>query len=144
MPAETVTLTFKTKYLWLVLGVILALVAIAPVLSSYSPSSTAAPQASSGASPAASGPAPNCANPCNIVILNSAFGSGQTVVVKAGTTVTWVNKDNTQHTSTSDSGLWDSGILQTGQSFSHTFTSPGTYPYHCNVHPMVGTIVVVP
>jgi hypothetical protein len=140
---DTVTITFRTKWLWLVLGLVLVLVTITPIASSFLPSqgtSTPSPGSSNGSS----GPAPNCANPCTIIIANSAFGNGQTVVVRAGTTVTWVNKDNTQHTTTSDTGVWDSGIMNTGKSFSFTFSSPGTFPYHCNVHPMVGTIQVVP
>src|SRR5579885_3391181 len=40
-------------------------------------------------------------------------------------------------------GVWDSGILNPGQSFSFTFNKPGVYNYICNVHPMSGTIVVV-
>jgi plastocyanin len=47
------------------------------------------------------------------------------------------------HTATSDTGVWDSGTLATGQSYSHTFDQPGTYTYHCTIHPfMKGTIVV--
>ncbi len=63
--------------------------------------------------------------------------------MKAGTSVTWVNKDDTQHTTTSDSGIWDSGIMGTGKSFSFTFSTAGTFTYHCNVHPMNGEIEVV-
>ena len=60
-----------------------------------------------------------------------------------GGTVTWINKDTMSHTVTSDTGLFDSGILSTGATWSHTFTTPGMYPYHCTPHPqMTGTIVV--
>jgi|SRR5579875_3017509 hypothetical protein len=141
---ETVNVTFKTKWLWLVLGVILIIISLAPVVSSYFPSTPAVPSSPSSGGGGGGGPTPNCANPCTIVIANSAFGTTQPIIVKAGTTVTWINKDNTQHTTTSDTGVWDSGILNPGQSFKFTFSSPGTYPYHCNVHPMSGTIVVVP
>lgn len=66
-----------------------------------------------------------------------------TVTIKAGTTVTWENKDKVQHTVTSDSGLFDSGLLAKGVAFSYTFTEPGTYTYHCAPHPnMKGTIIV--
>jgi plastocyanin len=67
------------------------------------------------------------------------------LVVSTGTTVTWVNGDGIPHTSTSDTGVWDSGILSAGQSFSFTFAQAGTYPYHCAIHgvaSMSGTIVV--
>ena len=70
-----------------------------------------------------------------------------TVTVSAGTTVTWVNNDpqGAPHTSTSDTGLWDSGRMNVGKTYSHTFDQPGTYSYHCTFHQdegMVGTIIV--
>lgn len=58
-------------------------------------------------------------------------------------TVTWVNKDTTVHTVTSNASLFDSGTLITGATWNYTFTQPGTYQYYCTFHPMmVGTIVV--
>lgn len=66
-----------------------------------------------------------------------------TVTVAPGTTVIWTNDDSFAHTTTSDTKLWDSGLLQHGQSFSHTFGTPGNYPYHCAVHTfMAGTVTV--
>jgi len=68
------------------------------------------------------------------------------LTVSEGDIVTWTNNDGIiPHTSTSDTGVWDSGILSNGQSFSYTFTTAGTYPYHCEVHlAMTGTITVNP
>ena len=66
-----------------------------------------------------------------------------TVSVAPGTTVIWTNADAFGHTATSDTRLWDSGMLQPGQTFSHTFDKPGSYPYHCAVHTfMTGTVTV--
>jgi plastocyanin len=60
-----------------------------------------------------------------------------------GNAVTWVNNDNTAHTSTGDGGAWHSGEIAPGRSFSRTFTTAGTFSYHCTLHPgMVGTIEV--
>jgi plastocyanin len=57
--------------------------------------------------------------------------------------VTWVNTDTVSHTSTSNASGWDSGIIAPGRQFSSTFTTTGTFPYHCAIHPgMVGTVVV--
>ncbi len=71
------------------------------------------------------------------------------VTINAGDTVTWTNNSTVAsgipHTSTSDTGVWDSGTLNPGQSFSHTFAAAGTFPYHCDFHQnigMVGTITV--
>jgi plastocyanin len=63
--------------------------------------------------------------------------------VKAGTTVTWTNDDHVPHTVTSSTKLFKSKTLDTGNTFSFTFTTPGTYQYFCSVHPrMIGAIVV--
>jgi plastocyanin len=60
-----------------------------------------------------------------------------------GSSVTWVNNDNTTHTSTADGGAWNSGAIAPGRTFTRTFTSTGSFPYHCTIHPgMVGTIEV--
>jgi plastocyanin len=78
-----------------------------------------------------------------VTIQNFAF-SPATLTVAPGTTVVWTNRDSTAHTVTSDTGAWPaSGPLATGQSFSLTFARPGTYPYHCSIHPTMKASVVV-
>lgn len=79
----------------------------------------------------------------NIEIKGYAFNPS-TLTIKAGDTVTWTNKDNTQHTVTSDSGgELSSPYLSNGNSYQHTFTITGTFRYHCGPHPgMKGTIIV--
>jgi plastocyanin len=65
------------------------------------------------------------------------------VEVKVGETVTWINDDSGRHTVTSKDGVFDSGIMGKGQSFSFTFDKAGEYQYFCEPHPnMVGTVVV--
>jgi plastocyanin len=67
------------------------------------------------------------------------------LTVKVGSTVTWNNSSGIAHTVTSDAGsaLTFDGGVDAGQSFSFTFTKPGTYKYHCSIHAtMHGTIVV--
>ncbi len=89
-----------------------------------------------------------------VAIQNFAF-SPQTLTVKVGATVTWTNADSSPHTVTSadsmsvnakTTGLFDSGSLASGKSFSFTFTRPGTYFYECTIHftmpSMHGKIVV--
>ncbi|HET8628220.1 MAG TPA: plastocyanin/azurin family copper-binding protein [Thermomicrobiales bacterium] len=71
--------------------------------------------------------------------------SPATLTIAVGDTVTWRNTSDTVHTATSNDGVWDSGDVQPGQTFSFTFTKPGTYQYFCKYHRamgMVGTIVV--
>jgi plastocyanin len=67
------------------------------------------------------------------------------LTVTAGKIVTWVNKDTTVHSVTSTTGLFDSGNLNPGQTYSHQFSQPGVYPYHCTLHLwMKGNITVTP
>ena len=78
----------------------------------------------------------------NVSIQGFAFNK-QTLDISVGDTVQWTNRDSSAHTATSDSGLWNSGSLSNAESFSFTFTSPGSFPYFCGIHPfMTGTIVV--
>jgi plastocyanin len=79
-----------------------------------------------------------------VAIQNFAF-MPTPLTIPVGTAVMWTNRDSATHTTTSDAGLWDSGMLPTGKSFSFTFAQAGTFTYHCAIHPnMHGTIVVTP
>jgi plastocyanin len=86
--------------------------------------------------------APARAAETEVKIDNFVF-TPQRVVVKAGTTVTWVNEDDIPHTVASSAKLFKSNALDTNDKFSFTFTTPGAYEYFCSLHPhMTGTIVV--
>ncbi len=65
------------------------------------------------------------------------------ITITAGTAIKWINKDGIVHTVTSDDGLFDSGSMVNGATFSHTFNTPGTFQYYCTVHPtMTGKVIV--
>jgi plastocyanin len=67
------------------------------------------------------------------------------VTVKPGTTVTWVNRDDDTHTVTSTIDAFRSPGLDPDETFSYTFTKPGTYEYYCTLHPlMTGKVIVTP
>ena len=71
--------------------------------------------------------------------------SAPTLTVKAGTTVTWTNRDDDAHTVTSVANTFRSPGLDTGKTFSYTFTRAGTFEYFCSLHPlMTGKVVVTP
>jgi plastocyanin len=66
------------------------------------------------------------------------------VVIGVNSTVTWVSHSTSYDTITSDSGLFDSGLIQPGGTFSHSFSTPGVFQYHCAFHPwMVGSVTVL-
>jgi plastocyanin len=67
----------------------------------------------------------------------------QEVTAKAGQAVTWMTTDGTAHNIVDDDGAFSNGAIKTGTSFSHTYDSPGTFKFHCSIHPtMTGTVTV--
>lgn len=98
----------------------------------------------------------------SVIQLNGATGQPSSVIVRennftfiaeemtipVGTTVVWTNDEQAKHTVTADDGLFDSGDQGLGESYSYTFTEPGSYPYFCRYHGdvdgvgMAGTINV--
>jgi len=79
----------------------------------------------------------------NVSIAGFAYNPAE-ITISKGTTVIWTQNDAANHTVTSDTGLFDSGNLTTGQTFSLTFNEIGTFKYHCTIHPfMKGTVNVI-
>jgi len=66
-----------------------------------------------------------------------------TITVSAGTTVTWRNKDDMQHTVTDRGGAFDSGTIGISKTYRFTFTTAGTYTYHCTIHSTMADATVV-
>ena len=107
-------------------------------------SDTAAPPATTPPGgtnpPATTPPAPTTAS----VNLAGQQFSPSNVTVAVGGTVTWNNNDGAKHTVTADNASFDSGTLNAGLTFAHTFTTAGTFPYGCDFHGnMRGTVTVV-
>ena len=65
------------------------------------------------------------------------------IEIAAGTGVTWTNNDQLVHTVTADDGSWDSGAIEPGQTWTHTFAQPGHYAFHCTPHPFMKGVVDV-
>jgi amicyanin len=78
-----------------------------------------------------------------VSITNFAFAPAA-ITVKVGTTVTWTNNDEEPHTVFSGAGGIKSPVLASHQNtFSFTFSKPGTFDYNCTIHPfMHGTVTV--
>ncbi|MHB8671635.1 MAG: cupredoxin domain-containing protein [Acidimicrobiales bacterium] len=82
-----------------------------------------------------------------ISIRNFAF-SPNPLRVAPGTRVVTTNREDAStgratHTWTSDTGQWNSGDIVPGATYAFVFPTPGTFPYHCNIHAsMHGTVIV--
>ena len=82
------------------------------------------------------------AETAEVKIDNFSFGPAE-LTVSAGTTVTWINRDDIPHTVVSTDKVFKSKVLDTDEKFSFTFSKAGTYPYFCSIHPkMTGKIIV--
>lgn len=81
-----------------------------------------------------------------VMMQNYAY-SPAALTVRVGDTVTWMQHDQAPHdvVTTSAPAAFRSPMLSAGQSWSHTFTKPGTYSYYCSVHPdMRASVTVLP
>jgi len=98
-------------------------------------------QSSYGSTPVT--PPSTSAPPPNTITMSGMAFSPATITITKGTSLTWKNSDGTMHTSTSDTGVWNSGDIPAGQSKQTTFGTAGTFPFHCAYHGMMtGTVIV--
>jgi plastocyanin len=104
----------------------------------------AARQPSATGAPAAVETPGNVAPAAAKVTIESLKYSPDTTQISSGETVEWVNNDLTPHTVTSGGGSeLNSGSIDVGTTWRHTFNHPGTFPYFCKFHPeMKGSVVV--
>ncbi|MGI0045540.1 MAG: cupredoxin domain-containing protein [Nitrososphaeraceae archaeon] len=80
---------------------------------------------------------------------NGQFYVPNAVTVSPNSSVSWTNHDTSSHTITSGdfttgpSGQFDSGLLNTGATFTHQFATPGVYSYYCTIFPFMSGVVNV-
>jgi len=116
------------------IGLTLGVVGVAALVAAALPELTSAGEAVVAAA----------ASPATIKIDNFTLAPA-TLTVTAGTTVIWKNEDDSPHRIGDKNGAFKSAALDTDETFSYTFASPGEYPYICTIHPyMVGKIIVRP
>lgn len=142
---------------WLCLLVLSALVLLAACGGSGTTSTTgssstpaATPTTGSSSTPAAT--STQGGNTQTVMITTDSSGSfafsPASLTIKAGTTVMWKNMTQVPHTVTSDDGKsFDSGsaspIAAQSGTFSFTFNTPGTFAYHCSIHPFMKATIIV-
>jgi plastocyanin len=86
---------------------------------------------------------PNTSAPGDVKVkmMDYAFLPGS-ITIQQGTTVTWTNEDSASHSVVFAD--FQSPLLSTGETFSHTFDATGEYSYSCSIHPsMTGTVIVI-
>jgi plastocyanin len=84
--------------------------------------------------------------PANVVIIRGFTFEPTQLTVAPGTEVTWANCEpagTDSHTSTSDDGQWDSGLLGRLDGYTQTFSQTGQFPYHCEPHPVMQARIIV-
>lgn len=151
------------RLLYLVMASLVAVLAFASIASAqgiYSQNQMMQPQAPAPA-PVTAAPAPAAASQymeapavpsapvetqsqlATTVSIEDFFFSPAQITVEPGTTVTGVNNGAAPHTVTADDGSFGSEVLEPGESFSFTFQNPGTFAFHCQIHPgMTGSVTV--
>lgn len=124
----------------IILGIVLLLAGGVYLLTSQPVSNNVPPASSPTTTPPASTGSPQT---YNIDIAGFAFAPS-TLNVKVGDVVIWTNSDSVNHRIISDSGTeLQSSSMANGQTYTHTFSTAGTFAYHCSIHPtMKGTIIV--
>jgi plastocyanin len=106
---------------------------------SAAPSETAGASSAAACAPAAAGATATV----KVTIKNFAF-SPEPVTAKVGDVIGWTNSDGVSHTATLDDGSCTTDTITTGTTQALVFSAPGTYPYHCSIHPtlMMGKITI--
>jgi len=77
------------------------------------------------------------------VSIGDFFFSPAAVTINVNDQVKWTWIGSIGHTTTSDTGLWDSGVKGNGSTFVNTYTTAGSFPYHCTVHPFMTAAITV-
>jgi plastocyanin len=111
---------------------------LSALIASAACSSSTSPSSSTG------GSTTTVSIPSGASTLTTTAYAPNPVTIARGTSVTWVNNDNTAHTATSNDGsTFNSGSINPGGQFTMTFPNAGSFPYKCTLHPnMVGTVTV--
>ena len=134
----------RKRVLALIIIIIVIIVAIAAVLFYSTQNNNQNPQPSQPQiSPNNNTNTTNGTSSISTISIQNMTFNPDSLTVKTGTNVQWVNHDNVQHQIVSDSGAFQSEVLSNGESWNFFFAKSGVYGYHCGIHPNeTGTIIV--
>ena len=85
---------------------------------------------------------PVSASTVEVKIDNFTFAPTK-LVVRKGTQITWINRDDIPHTVVENNRLFKSHVLDTGEKFTFTPTQTGTFTYYCSIHPKMTAQIIV-
>jgi len=125
--------------------VAVSLLSAAACGSNTSSNSTTAPSTTTPTMPSTStGQTTTVTIPVGAIGLTTTAYAPNPVNIRVGDSVNWVNNDSIAHTSTANNGTtFNSGTIAPGGSFRATFSTAGSFAYHCAFHPgMIGTVNV--
>lgn len=123
-------------YLLLVMALLIIALPLAGCAGTGKPASTTATETAAATTAGGAGAK-------NEIIIESNSFKPDSLTIKVGDIVTWINKDSYNHTVKAKTGEFDSGNMASGAKFSFTFDKEGTYDYICGIHTfMTGKIVV--
>ncbi len=118
----------------LVVAVVIAVGAGIIILTADSPSTSA---------PVASGPAEGGSGKVVKVDIKDFKFDPPAITVKKGSKIEWTNDDSANHTATADDSSFDTGTIEQGKTIAETFSTPGTFTYHCDFHAFMTATVKV-
>ena len=131
------------RLLALIIIIIIIIIVGITIYSIQSSKPNVQPVGNNSTNPAIANNSPNgTSTPPTVNIQNMAFNPNN-LTVKSGTNVQWINNDNRQHQVMSDTGAFQSNVLNPGDSYNFYFAKAGIYGYHDPLNPTItGTITV--
>jgi plastocyanin len=137
--------THRTRSLWVVLMVMAALSVVLAGCGASTTTTAPVPTTAPTTAPPTPTPTPVVVNVKMVEKVPGHYSfDPPMLMIKVGTEVVWTNASDGPHTVSSDTGAFNSpNMLKQNDTFMFTFTTPGTFTYHCNVHPYMKATIVV-
>ena len=154
MKMKTLSFAGRTKLTWVFFSLTIIATLLLAACGGSTSATTSTPTATTPPTPTPTPTSPPSPTPTpkpvvvmvKIVKQNEKYSfQPASLTIKVGTEVVWLNTSDASHTVTSDTaGQFNSpSNIAPNQTFKFTFTSAGTFPYHCNIHPYMKATITV-